>query len=127
MTAAMDGLAEGNLEIASPDAGRGDEIGAMARAYEVFRQHEIDRRQMAEAEQQRERAHLAEQTAQRRREAAMAAEIATLTRAISAGDLEQRLSLDDKEERKSVVAGKSVSVGVDLGGARFIKQKTKNK
>src|SRR3546814_5738348 len=97
MTAAMDGLAEGNLEIASPDAGRGDEIGAMARAYEVFRQHEIDRRQMAEAEQQRERAHLAEQTAQRRREAAMAAEIATLTRAISAGDLDQRLSLDDKE------------------------------
>ncbi len=97
MTEAMKALAEGNLDVASPDAGRQDEIGAMARAYEVFREHEIERREMAGAEQQRERAHLAEQTAQRRREAAMAAEIAALTRAISAGDLDRRLNLDDKE------------------------------
>ncbi len=97
MTTAMKALAEGNLDIASPDASRGDEIGAMARAYEVFRGHETERRQMASAEQQRERAHAAEQQAQRQREAAMAAEIADLSKAVSDGDLGRRLDLTGKE------------------------------
>jgi methyl-accepting chemotaxis protein len=97
MTSAMESLADGNLDIASPDAGRADEIGAMARAYEVFRGHEAERRRMAMEEQQRERAHLAEQEARRAREAAMAAEIAALSRAVSAGNLRQRLDLAGKE------------------------------
>jgi len=97
MTQAMESLAEGNLEIASPDAGRQDEIGAMARAYEVFRGHEAERRRMALEEQQRERAHLAEREARSAREAAMAAEIATLSRAVSAGNLHRRLDLAGKE------------------------------
>ena len=97
MTEAMKGLAEGQLDIASPDAVRQDEIGAMARAYEVFRSHEAERRDMAAAEQRRERAHMAEQQAQREREAAMAAEIAALSRAVSAGDLERRLDLGGKD------------------------------
>ncbi|MFN4278446.1 MAG: methyl-accepting chemotaxis protein [Ferrovibrio sp.] len=97
MTSAMKALAEGNLDIVSPDASRGDEIGAMARAYEVFRGHETERRQMARAEQQRERAHAAEQQAQRQREAAMAAEIADLSKAVSEGDLGRRLDLAGKE------------------------------
>jgi methyl-accepting chemotaxis protein len=43
MTEAMNGLAEGDISIASPDAQRQDEIGAMARAYEVFRSREAER------------------------------------------------------------------------------------
>ncbi|WP_341915274.1 methyl-accepting chemotaxis protein [Ferrovibrio terrae] len=97
MTDAMRGLAEGQLDIASPDAVRQDEIGAMARAYEVFRSHEAERRDMAADEQRRERAHMAEQQAQRAREGAMAAEIAALSRAVSAGDLHRRLDLDGKD------------------------------
>jgi methyl-accepting chemotaxis protein len=97
MTEAMKGLAEGQLDIASPDAVRQDEIGAMARAYEVFRSHETERRAMAADEQRRERAHMAEQQAQRAREGAMAAEIAALSRAVSAGDLQRRLDLDGKD------------------------------
>jgi methyl-accepting chemotaxis protein len=97
MTSAMKALAEGNLDVVSPDASRGDEIGAMAQAYEVFRGHETERRQMAMAEQQRERANAAEQQAQRQREAAMAAEIADLSKAVSEGDLGRRLDLAGKE------------------------------
>lgn len=97
MTKAMDSLAEGNLDIASPDASRQDEIGAMARAYEVFRSHEIERRRMATEEQQRERAHLAEQQARQARDAAMAAEIAALSRAVSDGNLRERINLEGKD------------------------------
>jgi methyl-accepting chemotaxis protein len=97
MTAAMNSLADGNLDVASPDAGRADEIGAMARAYEVFRGHELERRRMAAAEQRRERAHLAEQEARRERETAMAAEIAAFSRAVSGGNLRQRIDLDGKD------------------------------
>ncbi len=96
MTAAMEGLAAGNLEIANPDAQRHDEIGAMAQAYEVFRRHEAERRDLAAEEQRRERAHMAEQQAQRQRETQIAAEIAALSRAVSAGDLRQRLDLTGK-------------------------------
>jgi len=97
MTAAMEGLAAGNLDIANPDAQRRDEIGAMAQAYEVFRRHETERRELAAEEQRRERAHMAEQQAQHQREAQIAAEIAALSRAVSAGDLRQRLNLAGKD------------------------------
>lgn len=97
MTDAMASLADGKLDIGSPDARRQDEIGAMARAYEVFRGHEQDRRRMVSEEQKRERAHRAEQEARRVREAAMANEIAGLSRAVSSGNLHQRLNLDGKD------------------------------
>ena len=97
MTETMNGLAEGDMSIASPDAQRQDEIGAMARAYEVFRSREAERRRMAGEEQRRERAHQAEQQTQRAREAAFAAEIAALSQAVSAGSLSQRLDLAGKD------------------------------
>lgn len=43
MTRAMRELAEGNLEIEVPGANRGDEIGAMAAAVDVFKQGAIER------------------------------------------------------------------------------------
>ncbi len=54
ITASMKELAEGNCANEIPFAGRGDEIGAMAAAVEVFRQAAIDnQRLVAEAEEQR--------------------------------------------------------------------------
>ncbi|HFA59934.1 MAG TPA: methyl-accepting chemotaxis protein, partial [Rhodospirillales bacterium] len=44
MTAAMRGLAEGNLEVEVPGLGRRDEIGAMAKALEVFKRNAGDLR-----------------------------------------------------------------------------------
>ena len=41
MTRAMSGLAEGDLEMAVPNIGRGDELGAMAQAMQSFRQEAI--------------------------------------------------------------------------------------
>jgi methyl-accepting chemotaxis protein len=107
MTSAMEGLAAGNLDIANPDAQRRDEIGAMAQAYEVFRRHETERRELAAEEQRRERSHMAEQQAQRRRETQIAAEIAALSHAVSAGDLRQRLDLTGK-------SGELREVGVSI-------------
>jgi methyl-accepting chemotaxis protein len=43
-------LSEGNLEVAIDGAGRGDELGDMARAVEVFRANSYQVRQMTEAE-----------------------------------------------------------------------------
>ena len=51
MTAAMRRLAEGDTTVQIVGAGRGDEIGAMAKAVEVFRQSAIDRLRL-ESEQQ---------------------------------------------------------------------------
>src|SRR3546814_18931317 len=46
---------------------------------------------------------------------------ASLEKAVS----REKLHAADKEDRKSVVKGKSVSVSVDLGGRRIHKKKTK--
>ncbi len=97
MTQAMQALAAGKLDIESRDAGRRDEIGAMAAAYEIFRQHEQERRQAVAEEQQREREQRRQEAEQRQREALMASEIAGLSEAIAAGDLRQRLDLAGKQ------------------------------
>ena len=54
MTGAMRRLADGKLAVAIPGAGRGDEIGAMAQAVQVFQEHAVARERL-EAEQARER------------------------------------------------------------------------
>ncbi len=50
MTAAMRRLAEGDTAVEVVGSGRGDEIGAMAKAVEVFKQNAIERARL-EAEQ----------------------------------------------------------------------------
>ncbi|WP_435539515.1 methyl-accepting chemotaxis protein [Azospirillum sp. ST 5-10] len=64
VTGAMDALAAGTLDVAVPHTGRRDEIGAMARAVEVFKANGLERRRL-EAEQ------AAERTARERRAAAL--------------------------------------------------------
>jgi len=55
LTAAMTDLAVGNLAVAVPGTDRADEVGEMAKAVEVFKQHGIERRDL-EAEQREEQA-----------------------------------------------------------------------
>jgi methyl-accepting chemotaxis protein len=43
MTVAMNGVAEGNLEVVVPGTGRCDEIGAMANTVEIFKRHAGER------------------------------------------------------------------------------------
>ncbi len=66
MTTAMDALATGQLDVEIPDLERRDEIGAMASAMQVFKQHAIERArlegaQRAESEERRRRAEAVEQ------------------------------------------------------------------
>ncbi|UUX49029.1 methyl-accepting chemotaxis protein [Nisaea acidiphila] len=56
MTGVMRELSEGNLQVEIPGAGRGDEIGEMAGAVEVFRENMVRNEEMqAEQERSRER------------------------------------------------------------------------
>ena len=50
----MGEMAEGNLEVEVKGAERGDEVGAMARSVEVFRENGIRVREMTEEERQNE-------------------------------------------------------------------------
>ena len=52
MTSVMARLAQGQLEIDLPDTDRGDEVGAMAIAVEVFRDNAIKARQLSEEQAQ---------------------------------------------------------------------------
>lgn len=51
MTGAMEQLAAGTLDISLPATGQRDELGAMARAVEVFRRSMIEARDLTEAQQ----------------------------------------------------------------------------
>lgn len=81
LTATMSRLADGDLEVSIPSVERGDEVGQMARAVEVFRDAAINNRRLeAEAVDSRE---LSEQE-RREREAQRAAEAQKLKEATDA-------------------------------------------
>ncbi|WP_341991549.1 methyl-accepting chemotaxis protein [Azorhizobium sp. AG788] len=63
MTAAMNALATGKLDVTIPDVERRDEIGAMAAAMEVFKLHAVERAQLEAAQ------HLESEERRRRAEA----------------------------------------------------------
>jgi methyl-accepting chemotaxis protein len=50
ITSTMSRLARGELDVAVPGDGRRDEVGAMARAVEVFKQNAVERRDLEERE-----------------------------------------------------------------------------
>jgi methyl-accepting chemotaxis protein len=60
ITATMKSLADGRDEVEVPGVGRGDEIGEMAAAVEVFKTNAVERRQLAR-EQQAQEARIVEQ------------------------------------------------------------------
>ena len=52
MTEAMGTLADGNLEVAIPSTDRGDEIGLMARAVQVFKDNAVERQRLESEQRQ---------------------------------------------------------------------------
>lgn len=98
LTAVMSRLSNGDLEIAVPSVERGDEVGRMARAVEIFREAGLAKRQLeAEAEQGR----MLTEDERRRREAHSLAEtqklecametLATALDRLSEGDVGHRI------------------------------------
>ncbi|HYH37130.1 MAG TPA: methyl-accepting chemotaxis protein [Azospirillum sp.] len=97
MTGSMTALAGGDLAVAIPALGNQDEIGAMARAVQVFKDNAIEKKRMDEAERERLEAERRAEEAQRQRETAIGEEIAALIDGVSKGDLSRRLDLAGKE------------------------------
>ncbi|MGE4279944.1 MAG: methyl-accepting chemotaxis protein [Magnetospirillum sp.] len=91
MTAAMEQLAAGKLDITIPALTQRDEIGAMAQALQVFRKNAVDKRQAEQEQHERAEAARVQDEAQRRNEAAIVAEVAALAKAASEGDMERRI------------------------------------
>ena len=97
ITGTMGKLADGDLTVAVDGAQRSDEIGAMAKTVQVFKDNMVAR---AEAEQQIEaqrQQQAAEREARETRERAAIAEISDLCDQIAAGDLQRRLNESDKD------------------------------
>ena len=93
----MQAMTAGNLDVAVPGKHRGDEIGSMAKAVQVFKENAERVREM-EAEQARNEARAAEE-----REAAMAqmardfeTAVGGIVQAAVAGNFSQRVDLDGK-------------------------------
>jgi methyl-accepting chemotaxis protein len=102
LTARMASLAEGELEEEVPGAGRGDELGAMARAVEVFRENG---RKMANMTDE-------ERAAEVRRRAERAEMMQTLQRAFGvvvdaavAGDFTRRIDIEFPDAELNALAG----------------------
>jgi methyl-accepting chemotaxis protein len=100
MTSAMNRLAEGDLDCDVPARDRGDEIGRMAQAVEVFKQNAIKVRELDAAEEMRN-------GVTRERAAAMASLVSGLSEVVDAaidGDLSPRIELRFKDEDLAGVA-----------------------
>ncbi len=109
MTVAMDNLAEGKLDVEIPALDRGDEVGHMAQAVEVFKKNSIEMGRMqeeqkkAEAEQRAAEAKAAEEKTQLERqareekEAAEAAQRATEAKAAEEKVQQERQAREEKE------------------------------
>ncbi len=97
LTEAIDRLAQRDWKTVVPHTGRGDEIGAIARAVGVFKTNGMENdRLQREAEETRRQADEQRQ-AREAREQAAAREIAALCEEIAHGRLDTRLGEADKE------------------------------
>jgi methyl-accepting chemotaxis protein len=97
ITGTMGKLADGDLGVNVDSAQRTDEIGAMAKTVQVFKDNMVAR---AEAEAQIEsdrQKQAAEREAREARERAAIAEISDLCDTMAAGNLEKRLNESDKD------------------------------
>ncbi len=95
LTSAVTRLANRDVEVAIPGAGRGDELGLLARAVEVFKANTLAKDRLeaeseARAEADRFQAEL------REAERAFHDELTKLVDAASAGDFSRRVELDGK-------------------------------
>ena len=97
ITKVMGLLAHGDIAAEVPGLGRGDELGAMAQAVQVFKDNAIEKQRMDAAERDRLEAERKAAEAQRAREEVIGKEIAHLIDAVSKGDLTSRIDLAGKD------------------------------
>ncbi|CAA7626376.1 methyl-accepting chemotaxis protein [Magnetospirillum sp. SS-4] len=93
----MSRLAKGELNVEIGGSGRGDEVGDICRAVEVFKQAAVDKKRMEDEQREAEEASRKAEEEQRKREAAIVAEVAEVAKAASNGDLDRSIDLDGKD------------------------------
>ncbi|MEI6987043.1 MAG: methyl-accepting chemotaxis protein, partial [Rhodospirillaceae bacterium] len=97
LTAVIKELAAGKMALEIPMQTRGDELGELSRAAQVFKNNAIEKSRMDAAERERlEHERKAAET-QRQRDLVVGKEIAELISAVSRGNLDSRLNIGDKE------------------------------
>jgi methyl-accepting chemotaxis protein len=97
LTGSMRRLAGGELDLEVPAQDRQDELGAMAKTVQVFKQNAQDKLALERAAEQQRQAGEAQRREREAREAAAAAEIAALCARVSEGDLSGRLDETGKD------------------------------
>ena len=98
ITAVMDELAGGNLDVAVPGADRGDELGAMAKSVLVFRDSARDRNRLeAEAKDQQSRSAAERDAATAKVMNEFDRAVGGIVKAAMAGDFSQRVPLEGKD------------------------------
>lgn len=112
LTANMGRLAEGDTSVDVDGAGRKDEIGAMSRAVQVFRDHAIERGRLEEKEHKESKVKEAE----RERMARLTNDFATAAASIIEGVAQSASELEETAKTLSAVAS-STAEKVDRGAA----------
>jgi methyl-accepting chemotaxis protein len=97
MTGVMTCLAGGDLTVTVPALDNRDEVGAMAKAVEVFKANAVRKAEMDAAEVARLDEERRAAEAERRRQETVGREIAALVDAVADGDLSRRLELAGKD------------------------------
>jgi methyl-accepting chemotaxis protein len=98
ITAVMEDLARGNLQVAVPGSDRSDELGAMAKAVLVFRDSAQDRSRLeAEAKEQESRSAAEREAATAKVMNEFDAAVGGIVKAAMAGDFSQRVPLAGKD------------------------------
>ncbi len=124
LTGAMERVAEGRLDIAVPEAGRGDEVGAMAAALEVLKQRSLDAvRLRAEQDAIREAAHAAETRSLRAMADRVEAEARTAAEAMGHQVTLVASDAEAMSDRAAAAAGATAEVGA---AARAVLENAEN-
>jgi methyl-accepting chemotaxis protein len=97
MTAAMGDLTQGKTDITIPAAGRRDEIGAMADAFEVFKANAVEVKRLATEQEAARAAKEQDQAATKAKEQSFQQELDAVTEAASEGDFSRRIATDNRD------------------------------
>lgn len=97
LTEAMTRLADNDTTVEVPGTERGDEMGAMARAVEVFKENALAKITLEEEQQAASEAERRREEKERAHQGAVMAEVSEVIEAAATGDLGRRIDLGGKE------------------------------
>ncbi|MBP7670255.1 MAG: cache domain-containing protein [Ferrovibrio sp.] len=116
LTGAILKLAERQWQTAVPHVAKRDEIGAIARSVQVFKQNGLENERLQQEADEQRRQVEEQRAAREAREAKAAEQIADLVQAVAQGDLNRRINEADKEGFQLTVSKQLNSLTATLQG-----------